>query len=57
MQIVTQIDPKSGAIFAQNSYNTEFQDRVSFFDVDDLTAHLLAIAANSLGAMARSLIR
>jgi cellobiose phosphorylase len=37
MQIVTQIDPKTGAVFAQNSYNTDFQDRVNFFDVDDLT--------------------
>jgi cellobiose phosphorylase len=37
MQIVTQIDPKTGAVFAQNSYNTEFQDRVNFFDVDDLS--------------------
>ncbi len=35
MQIVTQIDSKTGAIFAQNSYNTEFQNRVNFFDVDD----------------------
>jgi cellobiose phosphorylase len=37
MQIVTQIDPKTGAVFAQNLYNLEFQDRVNFFDVDDLT--------------------
>ncbi len=36
MQIVTQIDSKTGAIFAQNYYNAEFQDRVNFFDVDDL---------------------
>ena len=34
-QIVTQIDPKTGAIFAQNSYNSEFQERVNFFDVDN----------------------
>ncbi len=37
MQIVTRIDPKSGAIFAQNAYNSEFADRVAFFDVDDST--------------------
>lgn len=37
MQIVTQIDPKTGAVFAQNTYNGDFQERVNFFDVDDLT--------------------
>ena len=27
--------PGSGALFARNAYNTEFADRVAFFDVDD----------------------
>lgn len=35
MHIVTEIDPKSGALMARNSYNTEFADRVAFFDTDD----------------------
>jgi cyclic beta-1,2-glucan synthetase len=35
--VVTEIDPASGALFARNPYNTEFADRVAFFDVDDLT--------------------
>jgi cyclic beta-1,2-glucan synthetase len=37
MHVVTEIDPKSGALFARNPYNTEFADRVAFFDVDDAT--------------------
>ncbi|MFH1918926.1 MAG: cyclic beta 1-2 glucan synthetase, partial [Planctomycetota bacterium] len=35
MHVVTEVDPNSGALFARNSYNTEFADRVAFFDVDD----------------------
>ena len=35
MHVVTEIDPKSGALLARNAYNTEFPDRVAFFDVDD----------------------
>jgi cellobiose phosphorylase len=37
MHVITKVDPNSGALFAQNSYNTEFPDRVAFFDVDDIT--------------------
>ncbi|MEP7279580.1 MAG: glucoamylase family protein, partial [Bacteroidota bacterium] len=36
MHIHTEIDPDSGALFAKNQYNTEFKDRVAFFDVDYL---------------------
>ncbi|MGV8073768.1 MAG: GH36-type glycosyl hydrolase domain-containing protein [Syntrophobacteraceae bacterium] len=35
MHVITEIDPKSGALFARNPYNTEFRNRVAFFDVDD----------------------
>ena len=35
MHLVTEIDANSGALFASNPYNTEFSDRVAFFDVDD----------------------
>ncbi len=35
MHVVTEIDPRSGALLARNAYNTEFPDRVAFFDVDD----------------------
>ncbi len=35
MHVITELDPNSGALFARNSYNTEFANRVAFFDVDD----------------------
>ncbi len=35
MHIHTEIDPDSGALFAKNPYNAEFNNRVAFFDVDD----------------------
>ena len=35
MHVVTQADPGSGALLARNSYNSEFADRIAFFDVDD----------------------
>ena len=34
MHIITEIDPASGAFYARNAYNTEFADRIAFFDVD-----------------------
>jgi cellobiose phosphorylase len=37
MHVNTEIDPRSGALFARNSYNTEFSGRIAFFDVDDIT--------------------
>ena len=30
MHVVTEIDPSSGAIFARNSYNSEFSDTDCF---------------------------
>jgi cellobiose phosphorylase len=35
MHVVTESDPSSGALLARNSYNTEFPNRVAFFDLDD----------------------
>ncbi len=35
MHIVTEVDTSTGALTAKNSYNTEFPNRVVFFDVDD----------------------
>lgn len=35
MHVITEIDSKSGALFARNVYSTEFSDRVAFFDVDN----------------------
>jgi cellobiose phosphorylase len=37
MHVVTEMDPKSGALFARNRYNTEFAGRIAFFDVDETT--------------------
>lgn len=34
MNVVTEIDPISGALFARNAYNTEFADRIAFFTVN-----------------------
>jgi cyclic beta-1,2-glucan synthetase len=36
MHIHTEIDQDSGALLAKNPYNTEFSQRVAFFDVDYL---------------------
>ena len=35
MHVVSESDPLTGALFARNSYNTEFPGRMAFFDVDD----------------------
>ena len=37
MHVITEIDPASGALYARNAYNTEFADRIAFFDTDDMT--------------------
>ncbi len=37
MHVVTELDPKSGALFARNPYHTEFAGRTAFFDVDETT--------------------
>lgn len=40
MHVVTEIDARSGAIFARNTYNSEFGEQVAFFDVDDMSRSL-----------------
>ena len=63
MHVITEIDARSGALLARNSYNTEFPDRVAFFDVDDPTRSVSGDRTEFLGrngalrhpaAMARS---
>ena len=34
MHVVTEADPVTGALFARNPYNSEFPDRVAFFDAN-----------------------
>ncbi|MEO8858219.1 MAG: hypothetical protein ABI343_14655 [Burkholderiaceae bacterium] len=34
MQVVTEIDGETGALFARNGYNTDFAGRTAFFDVE-----------------------
>ena len=35
MHVVTELDPRTGALFGRNAYSSEFAERVAFFDVDD----------------------
>ena len=49
MHVVTEVDPNSGALFARNSYNTEFADRVAFFDVDEVTRTVTGDRTEFLG--------
>lgn len=49
MHVITEIEPESGAIFARNPYNTEFADRVAFFDVDDSTRSVSGDRTEFLG--------
>ena len=49
MHVVTEIDPNSGALFARNPYNTEFADRVAFFNVDDTTRTMTGDRTEFLG--------
>jgi cellobiose phosphorylase len=35
MHVRTEIDGQTGALFARNPFNSEFPDRIAFFDVDD----------------------
>ncbi|MEI8003931.1 MAG: cyclic beta 1-2 glucan synthetase, partial [Methanothrix sp.] len=35
MHIITEIDPKTGALFARNPYNTDFPGRIVFLDVNE----------------------
>ena len=35
MHVITEIDAGTGSIYARNSYNSEFSDRIVFFQTDD----------------------
>ena len=49
MHVVTEIDPRTGALFARNQYNPEFSDRTAFFDVDEIQYSLSGDSTEFLG--------
>ena len=49
MHVTTEIDPKSGALFARNAFSLEFPDRVAFFDVDDASRSVTADRTEFVG--------
>ena len=49
MHVTTEVDPYSGALYARNPYNTEFPDRVAFFDVDDANRTVTCDRAEFIG--------
>ena len=49
MHIVTELDTITGALIARNAYNTEFPNRVAFFDVDEPVFNFTADRAEFIG--------
>ena len=49
MHVTTEIDAKTGALFARNAYNSEFPGRIAFFDVDDANRTVTGDRAEFLG--------
>ena len=49
MHIVTEVEPGSGALLARNSYNTEFGNRIVFFDADGLFKSFTSDRAEFIG--------
>jgi cyclic beta-1,2-glucan synthetase len=49
MHVVTELDPKTAALFARNSYDQEFADRVVFFDSADTSRSVTGDRTEFLG--------
>jgi cyclic beta-1,2-glucan synthetase len=49
MHVTTEVDAITGALFARNPYNSEFPDRVAFFDVDDASRTVTGDRAEFIG--------
>ncbi|MEO8738666.1 MAG: glucoamylase family protein [Casimicrobiaceae bacterium] len=49
MHVVTEVDARSGALFARNPYSTEFSERVAYFDVDDTARTLTCDRTEFIG--------
>ena len=49
MHVMTETDPGTGALFARNPYNSEFPDRVAFFDANQTSRTVTGDRAEFLG--------
>jgi cellobiose phosphorylase len=49
MHVTTEIDAATGALVARNPYNSEFPDRVAFFDVDETSRTVTGDRAEFVG--------
>jgi len=49
MHVTTEVDPDTGALFAHNPFNSEFPDRIAFFDVDETSRTLTGDRMEFLG--------
>jgi cellobiose phosphorylase len=49
MHVITESDTGSGAILAKNHYSTEFENRVAFFDTDEISRTYTTDRAEFLG--------
>ena len=49
LHVTTEIEPNGGALFARNPYNTEFADRVAFFNVSDRSRTMTGDRTEFLG--------
>ncbi len=49
MQVVTEVDVQTGALFARNAYNTDFAGRTAFFDADDAAGDVCGDRADFFG--------
>lgn len=49
MQVVTERDETTGALFARNAYNTDFQGRTAFFDADNNAATICCDRSDFFG--------
>jgi len=49
MHVITEIDPINGAIYARNSYNSEFSEIIAFFQTDSAESTFSCSRAEFLG--------
>lgn len=49
MHVVTEIDPKCGALLARNHYSIEFPERIAFIDVSDPSRNLTGDRTEFMG--------